>query len=583
MSRQSEGHGDRAEPVSAGPGVVPEADPADPVDPADTTDLAGPERARRLFRYLGGDEWTEYRSIMGVFADTFFAEFTPDDVIARLRQVDPGPTSSAEVAAPDDVVPDRLESLRRWGNLTVSTSVGNPSSLDDYYRRRNRYLITREGQEVHDLVEGVLNRVDEVSDVQSGRLRDIHEALVAVAQHLRTGLDHLGSEDLADAVRAVFDPHESFTTEITQFFASLNQWQSRYDLDSDDLQFFAEILVGYVSEQLAEIERIARPISRALDDIEPSLDQLVEHLHTGLAARVDAAGLGQQIAVRRTAGSQRVDWEHLASWFKSPSGGRSRLDDLTGEALSAVRTLTANLTRLSGVGIGSASRRADFVRLAGYLAATRSVDEAHRLAAAAFGLGQARHLGVVSDDADDPVPTTTPWSAAPKATVPVAIRQRGDTTMRGRVSPIRDRSKERELLRRRRERIVATEEWTTIELLEASDANGSVDGAHLSDAAFVRLRDLVGRSSHRAGAAQATRRTYDAGLVCEVRRHPGVDTTISCPEGRLRLIDLDVRIGSAADLGRGGDVDLRKAADVRSPADASVDAGTKQSMPGGGS
>ena len=39
-----------------------------------------------------------------------------------------------------DAVPDRLESLRRWGNLTVSSSIGNPSSLADYYRRRSRYL-----------------------------------------------------------------------------------------------------------------------------------------------------------------------------------------------------------------------------------------------------------------------------------------------------------------------------------------------------------------------------------------------------------------------------------------------------------
>ena len=43
-----------------------------------------PDRARRLFRYLSGDEWHEYRAIMAVFAGTFFAEFTPDDVSARL-------------------------------------------------------------------------------------------------------------------------------------------------------------------------------------------------------------------------------------------------------------------------------------------------------------------------------------------------------------------------------------------------------------------------------------------------------------------------------------------------------------------
>ena len=85
-------------------------------------------RARQLFRYLSGEAWWEYRAIVGVFAGTFFTEFTPDEVATEPTVVSTGVDPA--------VVPDRLESLRRWGNLTVSSSVGNPSSLDDYYRRR---------------------------------------------------------------------------------------------------------------------------------------------------------------------------------------------------------------------------------------------------------------------------------------------------------------------------------------------------------------------------------------------------------------------------------------------------------------
>src|ERR1039457_6465481 len=95
---------------------------------------------RDLFRYVVTLEWADYRAIMGVFADTFFSEFTPDDVAARLA--DAG--HMFETA----IVGERLDSLRRWGNLTVSSAVGNPQSIQDYYRRRNRYLITRPGQEV---------------------------------------------------------------------------------------------------------------------------------------------------------------------------------------------------------------------------------------------------------------------------------------------------------------------------------------------------------------------------------------------------------------------------------------------------
>ena len=133
------------------------------------------------------------------------------------------------------IVGERLDSLRRWGNLTVSSAVGNPQSIQDYYRRRNRYLITRAGQEVHQLVEGVLTRVDAVTDVSTARLRALIDALERLA-----ALDAHREDPtvLADAVGAVFDPHEAFTAEITQFFAAINQWQSRYDLFARRAAFF---------------------------------------------------------------------------------------------------------------------------------------------------------------------------------------------------------------------------------------------------------------------------------------------------------------------------------------------------------
>jgi len=97
-------------------------------------------------------------------------------------------------------------------------------------------------------------------------------------------------------VRAVFDLHERFTDELTHFFADLNQWQSRYDLDADEVNFFASVLVDYVSEQLTEIERMTRPIARSLEQILPRLDTLLPALRSGLAARVDEAGLAANVA-----------------------------------------------------------------------------------------------------------------------------------------------------------------------------------------------------------------------------------------------------------------------------------------------
>ncbi|MGB8963425.1 MAG: DUF2397 family protein [Pseudonocardiaceae bacterium] len=96
---------------------------------------------------------------------------------------------------------------------------------------------------------------------------------------------------LADAVRAVFDPHRAFSAEITQFFAEIDQWQSRFDLDETEFAFFSEVLVGYVGERLESLERRARPIAALLGELAPRIPVLVTRARDGLAARVAEAGL----------------------------------------------------------------------------------------------------------------------------------------------------------------------------------------------------------------------------------------------------------------------------------------------------
>lgn len=500
----------------------------------EATDGVAAPRARLLFRYLGGEEWQEYRAILAVFADTFFTEFAPEDVVDHLK--------ASGVTIELGVVADRLESLRNWGNLTASTTVGNPASLDDYYRRRHRYLITRAGQEVHSMVEGVLHSVDQIGDVQAGRLRDLLRALQQLQSFVGQGLQRIAANDVIDAVRGVFDPHESFSDEITQFFASINQWQSRYDLEPEEIGFFAEVLVGYVSEQLVEIERMARPISQALRRLEPDLDAILLRAQSGLAVRVDDAGFADNFKVRAVAGTARTDWDHLRRWFEADHGAPSRLESLTRQAIAAVRTLTGNLTRLSRAGAGSASRRIDFVRLAAWLDTADTVDDAHALVSAAFGLHAARHLSLLSQDADDPVATVTPWADAPRASVPITLRERGERAQRGSASRVRDRAMERELLRRQREEERDSESRLALELLDVVDAEGRVHDVEVTTRALRRVRLLLAASGARRRPGHNVRTAQDRDLVCQVTRVKDARVRLRCPEGALTLFDAELRL-----------------------------------------
>lgn len=508
---------------------------------ASSTASDAPEahRVRHLFRYLGGEEWADYRAILAVFADTFFTEFSPEEVQARLV--------GSDLSA--GVVQDRLESLRQWGNLTVSTDAGNPTSLEDYNRRRHRYLITSAGQQVFDLTERLLAGIDEVADPQAGRLNDLAARLQMLADHASNGFGDLSTEEATAAVRAVFDTHERFAEELTGFFRQLAQWQSRYDLSADEVQLLATVIVGYVSEQLAQIERLQRPIARSLQQVMGHLDRLLPRVDAGLAERVGEAGLADKFSARRIRGSERDDWRLLSGWFSDGPGHPARLSQHTNQALAAVRTLTANLSRLSRLGAATTSRRADFLRLAVFLDAAATSGEAHDLAAAAFGLGSCRKAGTLAADADDPAPTTTPWANAPRASVPVSLRERGERTQRGSTTPMRDRSSEQRAISERLDRERIERQAAARELLSGADGAGRIDGAVLSSAAFGLLRELISLCGHLAADGTGTRAASAAGLRCELRRDELAETVVRCPQGRLLMHGLTI---SVTELDAGG-------------------------------
>jgi uncharacterized protein (TIGR02677 family) len=345
---------------------------------------------------------------------------------------------------------------------------------------------------------------------------------------------------LADLVRAVFDPHQAFTSEITQFFAAINQWQSRYDLTPEEFSFFAQVLVGYVSERLDEIERVSRPIGITLQTLGDRVAIIADRAGGGLAARVEEAGLAGSVAVSRSAGSSLEDWEHLAGWFVTRGSRPARLDQLRRDAVAAIRTLTINLNRLDRIGVGESSRRGDLLRLA-RLVADSPGEPATRLINAAFGMYTPNHFGAVASDADDPVGASTSWWDAPPALVPVALRERGDTATRGTASPIPERAAAERALRLRRQHEVTSALRVDTELL----TYGDLDGSRLSAPALARVEQLVGRALAQMPIRAVSVEVTDGGLTCAVQRTPGRATVLLSAEGTLTLWDLGVRVQAA--------------------------------------
>jgi hypothetical protein len=131
------------------------------------------------------------------------------------------------------------------------------------------------------------------------------------------------------------------------------------------------------------------------------------------------------------------------------------------------------------------------------------------------------------------------------ATVPVSLRERGDTTSRGRTSRVQDRTQERRHLLAKRAEAEKRAAAARAELLEAGAVGFT---ARLSEPALRELQRVLTRAVADLGAGAGPTSSGSVsldGVRCEVRREPGATTTVPTHAGALRIEGLALTVEPA--------------------------------------
>jgi uncharacterized protein (TIGR02677 family) len=344
-------------------------------------------------------------------------------------------------------------------------------------------------------------------------------------------LAHTDPDEVARQVGTVFAQFERLVTSTRDFYASLAQVLSRYDLGRDDFQAFKAALLDYLQRFVDEVARTMPQIGEQLVAIEPDLAALLARADTG--ARL--TGLDGSRA-RRTLGLDAHDWEQLRTWFLGRPGRRSDAEEVRALATRAMRSLLVNLRRISTSSEREVSRYADLLRLATWFD-TSDADEAHALWAAAFGLYPCRHLSSLADPDGDAPPATSSWWRGAVADVPVMLRVSGERKVTGSTARREDFADVKARRVAEREEAEQARQTALSELLALRGA----EQLSMSDPARVELLELYARALT-GGAHEAETVAGSTRLQLTVRRTPGVSTHVVSPSGELRLVDLSLEL-----------------------------------------
>ncbi|HEX9030819.1 MAG TPA: TIGR02677 family protein [Streptosporangiaceae bacterium] len=496
-----------------------------------------PGSARELgepqpFTHLGVPNAELYRTMLRTFArakERFIVHLRPEDVAAELH-IDA-----------DERLTEALEQLVIWGNLRADADTSRVSSVEDFYRKRSLYQLTAAGQAAEQAIAFYEEAIGRRGQLQSVALADI-------ADRLRSLLVLSADADPDPAkvhllLLSVAERFSSLADNAQAFMSALRRAIDFSDGDIDGFLAYKERLIDYINRFIADLANSGAQIAVLLGGLEAAgHERLLE-----LAARREAADAvpdgPDDAGALATAEKQALDvwrnrWRGLDDWFTSRDAGHpSQARLLRQAAVTAIKQLIDAVGLLNDRRSGRSDRSADFRVLARWFAEAADDADAHRLWRAAFGLCSARHLTVTGDTADawSDVPHGTAWRDAPPIRISPQLRKTGAYERRGKPSQVRDRSSDRELLRRQADR-EAAETAAARRRLRTTGPTLLSDLGVLDPRAFRLFLALLGDAlaARHPGDTEVKTVTSDGTLEMRLRLVPdGGTATIRTADGLL--------------------------------------------------
>ncbi|MFF9567014.1 TIGR02677 family protein [Streptomyces sp. NPDC014685] len=544
------------------------------------------------FAHLTAPNAPLYRQVMRTFLaakERFAVHLRPEDVYAALE----AESRPADVEA----VTKALDSLVGWGNLRADPDHARVTAVEDFYRRRFIYQLTRAGE----AAEAALGAYDEVlgrhGELQAVALHDIvtqlRALLVIAAQdepdpakaYLALSVLTTRFTDLADNARA--------------FMGSLQRTIDLHDIEVEAFLAYKDRLIQYLERFIQDLITLGGRIALLIGELEdqgrvgPLLR--IAAAREAVDASPDDAEHAEAVAYERWADR----WSGLAQWFVSGEGRESQARLLRGRALGSIPQLLAVVRQLNERRAGRSDRSADFRTLARWFAQAPDDAARHRLWRVAFGLYPSRHLTVDGDTLAErtaaPEPASTPWAGARPLRVSPQLRRTGSYERRGKPRRVADRGE----AKRRLAEIAAQQAEEVRAARDRLATGGPVRLSRLGEldpVAFQLFLRLLGdalatwrpettatAATSGDGSMEIRLTALDDGSTAEVRTPDGV---FSGPDHLIDIIDLteEIRFGPPAGLtpasAEATSTEAESAAPVASasaeaePASASVGAGT---------
>ena len=216
-------------------------------------DSSWPETSADLFRHATAEKAPLYRAIMEVFAAAkrqYRLQLRPDEVLSEANWGNRTPPAQEEIAA-------ALAQLSAWGNLESQPDMTRVSTLNDYYRARFLYRLSRGGEAVEAGLIAFAQSLRHRAELQTVALEDIDSRLRAL-QRLMVEAQSVNDLDTAKAheiLRDLVRVFEGLTENAQAFMAGVARSLELQQADATALVAYKRRLIDYLERFMGERNR----------------------------------------------------------------------------------------------------------------------------------------------------------------------------------------------------------------------------------------------------------------------------------------------------------------------------------------
>lgn len=278
-----------------------------------------------------------------------------------------------------------LDTLTRWGNLATIQDTRHVSSIEEFKNKKFRYQLTETTVEIERMVVRLENLFIEGASLEPTLLERLRYSLAKIEE-----IPNMGTEKICGWWNDLNNDFIRLNQNYQDYMRELNSVKAEEMMKTREFLVFKDRLIEYLRSFVKSLQINVSAIEQILRGVHPdTIRILLEQItvYEMSIPRIDVEVDEEQIFER-----MQGRWENIRKWFVGNNGAESESMKVFDTTNEVIRKITRYANRLSEQSNNGANRKEEYHKLANMFAKCKDINEAHKLAAVAFGVEKPLHL-----------------------------------------------------------------------------------------------------------------------------------------------------------------------------------------------